>query len=84
MQKGIILTFIFCGTFKSEVLSIANNTLKYEDLKPRIVSLFMRKVNQVCESESALDIVENKIFKPPQIKPKRKSVLPIFVLPISQ
>ena len=39
-------TFIFYATFKSEVLRIAKNTLKYEDFKPRIVSLFIRMVNQ--------------------------------------
>ena len=41
-----IPTFIFYGTFKSEVLRIAKNTLKYGDFKPRIVSLFIRMVNQ--------------------------------------
>ena len=29
-----IPTFIYCGTFKSEVLRIAKNTLKYENFKP--------------------------------------------------
>ena len=38
--------FVFYGTFKSEVLRIAKNTLQYEDFKPRVVSLLTRMINQ--------------------------------------
>ena len=41
-----IPSFIFYGTFKSEVLRIAKNTLRYEDFKPPIVSLLKRMINQ--------------------------------------
>ena len=39
-------TFTLYGTFKSEVLRIAKNTLRYEDFKPRIMSLLTRMINQ--------------------------------------
>ena len=41
-----IPSFIFYGTFKSEVLRVAKNTLRYEDFKIPIVSLLTRMVNQ--------------------------------------
>ena len=41
-----IPSFIFYGTFNSEVLRIAKNTLRYEDFKTPIVSLLTRMVNQ--------------------------------------
>ena len=41
-----IPSFIFYGTFKSEVLRIAKNTLRYEDFKPPIVLLLTRLINQ--------------------------------------
>ena len=41
-----IPSFIFYGTFMSEVLRIARNTLLYEDFKPKASSLFNRMINQ--------------------------------------
>ena len=41
-----IPSFIFYGTFKSEVLRIAKNTLRYVDFKPNIVSISVRMINQ--------------------------------------
>ena len=40
-----IPSFIFYGTFKSEVLRIARSTLRYEDFKTPIVSLLIWMVN---------------------------------------
>ena len=57
--------FIFYGTFKSEVLRIAKNTLRYEDFKPRITSLLSRMKNQGgCSmkfKKCILDVIQNFI-----------------------
>ena len=60
-----IPSFIFYGTFKSEVLRIAKNTLIYEDFKTPIVSLLTRMVNQggCCKKlvKCIVDVAEKHI-----------------------
>ena len=41
-----IPAYIFYGAFKSEVLRIAKNTLKYDDFLPPVCNLFQRMIKQ--------------------------------------